>query len=63
MNPWMFLCAGWFCFMPMASFGGCVGGNSTNIEEDFEPGTMFLIDENGDHQSYKPGEYERITYE
>lgn len=60
MNPWMFLCVGWLCFMPMASFSGCVGGESTSSMKSFDPGDVFLVDENGDHQCYKCGEYERI---
>ena len=49
---------GWFCFMPMALLGGCVGGSSTSSIPDAKPGTMFLVDENGDHQRYEVGEYD-----
>lgn len=58
MNPFMFMCMGWLCFIPMASlsFLACQAKSSS---DDFKPGTMCLIDENGDHQRYEVGEYDR----
>jgi hypothetical protein len=44
----------------MASLALCVGDSTCSIEE-VEPGDMFLINEEGNHDKYKITEYEHIV--
>jgi hypothetical protein len=57
MNAYMFLCFSWLSFIPMASLALCVGDSTCSIE-NIEPGDMFLINEEGDHERYKITEYD-----
>lgn len=47
--------------MPMASLGGLVGGFTSPDLSIIRPGTMFLMDGNGEHQRYEVGEYNRAV--
>ncbi|MFO7496662.1 MAG: hypothetical protein R6X05_13640 [Desulfobacterales bacterium] len=59
MNPWAFMVLGWPVFLPMACMSFFMGNSKSSIDS-FEPGTMFLLNEEGEREGFKVGEYDKV---